>query len=143
MTIVQTLRLRRFLTQESFPILQRVTSDIEYDSHPALRRAIKQNMLVNPKGMEDTRMECDPLQEHLNDDFQTILTRGNNGEDNNFARNSVAQNIVRSVDSKKTYGEALELKMVSGKHSSPHSSHTHGHIPGRQLAFVRTGSYIP
>ncbi|VDB97675.1 unnamed protein product [Peniophora sp. CBMAI 1063] len=119
-------------------------SDIEYDSHPPLQKTIKQNMLVNPKGKEDTHIECDLLQEHLNDDYQTILKRGNNEWDNNFARNVVAPNIVRLADTKKTYGEALELKTVSGKHPSPHTrpevgtlmvayreSNLHLYVPGR------------
>ena len=86
-----------------------------------MQKVIKQNMLVNPKRKEDTHIECDLLQEHLNDDFQTILKHGNNEWDNNFARNVVAPNIVRLADTKKTCGEALELKLVSGKHPSPHT----------------------
>jgi hypothetical protein len=95
--------------------------DLEWESSPELATLKKKNWLVNLRGLPNSHMEGDLMQEHLNRDLQTMLSRGDLEWDANFARNIVSPNIARLSEIKKAWSVSLSMKTSSGAHTSPHS----------------------
>jgi hypothetical protein len=128
---------------------------LRYESSPALKDALLDNLLVNLKGTAGAFHEADLLQEHFNLWLEDYIQKHGGDFDDHFFRSLIAPNVFHFLSIKDHFQIAFELVPRSKSHISPNladqlkvlmmffeqqevhlfvSSRTRGHVARNTLA---------
>jgi hypothetical protein len=92
---------------------------LRYESSPALKDALLNNLLVNLKGLAGAFHEADLLQEHFNLWLEDYIQKHGGDFDDHFFRNLIAPNVFHFLSIKDHFQIAYDLVPRSKSHTSP------------------------